>query len=72
MTFEPRHENKTSSACPEDQLKPFNFFKNFKFLKFSNFQIFKNFPGYQLLSDFQTFFLSQYIEHRCTAVLSAM
>ena len=23
--FEPRHENKTCSACPEDQLKPFKF-----------------------------------------------
>ena len=23
VTFEPRHENKTCSACPEDQLKPF-------------------------------------------------
>ena len=21
--FEPRHENKSCSACPEDQLKPF-------------------------------------------------
>ena len=29
--FEPRHENKSCSACPEDQLKPF------KFLKISNF-----------------------------------
>ena len=51
--FEPRHENKSCSACPEDQLKPF------KFLKISNFQIFepfKIFPGSQLLSDFQTFF----------------
>ena len=31
VTFEPRHENKSCSECPEDQLKPF------KFLKFSNF-----------------------------------
>ena len=23
VTFEPRHENKSCSACPEDQLKPF-------------------------------------------------
>ena len=22
-TFEPRHENESCSACPEDQLKPF-------------------------------------------------
>ena len=29
--FEPRDENKTCSACPEDQLKPF------KVLKISNF-----------------------------------
>ena len=35
MTFEPRHENKSCSACPEDQLKPF-YFLNFEF-KFSNF-----------------------------------
>ena len=25
VTFEPRHENKSCSACPEDQLKPFQF-----------------------------------------------
>ena len=25
LSFEPRHENKSCSACPEDQLKPFNF-----------------------------------------------
>ena len=30
VTFEPRHENKSCSACPGDQLEPF------KFLKFSN------------------------------------
>ena len=23
VTFEPRHENKSCSECPEDQLKPF-------------------------------------------------
>ena len=23
VTFEPRHENKSCSACPEDQVKPF-------------------------------------------------
>ena len=50
MTFEHRYENKSCSACPEDQLKLF---------KISNFQIFKKFQifsGSQLLSDFQTFF----------------
>ena len=26
-SFEPRHENKSCSACPEDQLKPFKFLK---------------------------------------------
>ena len=31
VTFEHKHENKSCSACPEDQLKPF------KFLKISNF-----------------------------------
>ena len=25
LTFEHRHENKSCSACPEDQLKPFQF-----------------------------------------------
>ena len=52
VTFEPRHENKSCSACPEDQLKPFRIL-NFKF-KFLNF---KKISGSQLLSDFQTFFL---------------
>ena len=53
VTFEPRHENKSCSACPEDQLKPFKFLK---ISNFSNLQIFQIFPGSQLLSDFQTFF----------------
>ena len=38
VTFEHRHENKSCSACPEDQLKQFKFL-NFEF-KFLN-QIFK-------------------------------
>ena len=53
MSFEPRHENKSCSACPEDQLKPFKLLKISNFL---NFQIFLICPGSQLLSDFQTFF----------------
>ena len=56
MTFEPRHENKSCSACPEDQLKPFKFLKISNFSNFQIFLIFKIFPGSQLLSDFQTFF----------------
>ena len=52
MTFEPRHENKSCSACPEDQLKLFKISNFSNFQKFSNFQIFS---GSQLLSDFQTF-----------------
>ena len=41
MTFEPRHENKSCSACPDDQLELFQIsnFQVFKFLKKnSNFQ----------------------------------
>ena len=37
VSFEHRHENKSCSACPEDQLKPFKFLK---ISKISNFQIF--------------------------------
>ena len=59
MTFEPRHENKSCSACPEDQLKLFkisNFqiFKKFQIFKFSkNFKIsnFLWFPAFVWLSD---------------------
>ena len=59
VTFEHRHENKSCSACPEDQLKPFKFLKISNFLKFQIFKFFiffKIFPGSELLSDFQTFF----------------
>ena len=52
VTFEHRHENKSCSACPEDQLKLFKISNFSNFQKFSNFQIFS---GSQLLSDFQTF-----------------
>ena len=57
---EHKNEDKSCSACPEDQLKPFKFLK---ISNFSNFQIFKffkflkKFPGSQLLSDVQTFFI---------------
>ena len=59
MTFEPRHENKSCSACPEDQLKLFkisNFriFKNFQIFKFSKKFKFSNFlwfPAFVWLSD---------------------
>ena len=30
VSFQPRHENKSCSACPEDQLEPF-YFLNFEF-----------------------------------------
>ena len=43
LTFEPRHENKSCSACPKDQYKQFEFL---------NCLIF---PGSQLLSDVPTF-----------------
>ena len=43
VTFEHRHENKSCSACPEDQLKPL------KFLKISNFKIFQNFKFFKFL-----------------------
>ena len=53
VIFEHRHENKSCSACPEDQLKLFKNSNFSNFQKISNFQIFS---GSQLLSDFQTFF----------------
>ena len=37
ITFEPTNENKSCSACPEDQLKPFKFFKISNFLNFKFF-----------------------------------
>ena len=52
MTFEHRHENKSCSACPKDQV-----------FKFSGFQVSRvpnNIHGSQLLSDIQTFFMAAY------------
>ena len=53
-TFEHRHENKSCSACPEDQLKPF-YFLNFEF-KFANFQILNFFLVSSFCLTFRHFF----------------
>ena len=53
VTFGHRHENKSCSAC-RDRLN--ERLKVVKVVKVKVFQVFQNIPGFQLLSDFQTFF----------------
>ena len=51
MTFEPRHENKSCSACRE------RVNERVKSVKVVKVKVFQNIPGFQLLSDIQTFFI---------------
>ena len=53
VTFEPRHENKSCSACRERVNETVKVVKVAKVVKV---KVFQNIPGSQLLSDIQTFF----------------
>ena len=53
FTSEPSDQNKSCSACPEDQLETIYYLNfEFKFLNFEDFEILKRFPA----TDFQSFF----------------